>query len=98
MIKHIVMWRIAESLDKPTAATRAKQLLEGMRGQIPGLRHIEVGINFADEASAADIVLYTELEDMSALQTYQSHPVHEAVKPLIKEITQDRRVVDYALD
>lgn len=98
MIKHIVMWRIAESLDKAAAATRAKSLLEGMKGKIPGLIHIEVGINFADEASAADVVLYTELADTDALSVYQSHPVHEAVKPLIKEIMQERRVVDYISD
>lgn len=98
MIKHIVMWRIAETLDKKQAADRIKDLLESMRGKIPGLLTIEVGINFAEEPSAADIVLYTELQDAAALQTYQSHPVHEAVKPLIKEMTQERRVADYVAD
>lgn len=98
MIKHIVMWRIADSLDKNSTATRAKELLEGMSGKIPGLSRIEVGINFADEPSAADVVLYTEFADTAALETYQSHPVHEAVKPLIKEMMQERRIVDYHTD
>ena len=95
MIKHIVMWRVADSLDKAVAANRAKELLEGMSGKIPGLRYIEVGINFADEATAADVLLYTEFDDLAGLETYQNHPVHEAVKPLIKEMMQERRVVDY---
>ena len=98
MIKHIVMWRIADTLDKTTTAARAKELLEGMSGKIPGLRHIEVGINFADEAAAADVVLYTEFDDLAGLAVYQTHPVHEAVKPLIKEMMQERRVVDYQRD
>ena len=37
MIKHMVMWRINETLDKPASAQRAKELLEGMAGKIPGL-------------------------------------------------------------
>lgn len=98
MIKHIVMWRIADTLDKKVAATRTKELLEGMNGKIPGLRSIEVGINFADEAAAADVVLYTEFDDLAGLEVYQTHPVHEAVKPLIKEMMQERRVVDYQRD
>lgn len=98
MIKHIVMWRIADTLDKAATAKRAKELLEGMSGKIPGLRQIEVGINFAEEATAADVVLYTEFDDLAGLETYQTHPVHEAVKPLIKEMMQERRVVDYGRD
>lgn len=98
MIKHIVVWRIAETADKPTIANRAKLLLEGMRGKIPGLLHIEVGINFAAEETASDVVLYTELEDQAALERYQTHPVHETVKPLIKAMMNERRVVDYISD
>jgi quinol monooxygenase YgiN len=98
MIKHMVMWRINETLDKPASAQRAKELLEGMAGKIPGLQHIEVGINFANEANTADVVLYTVFNDLAALQSYQTHPVHEAVKPLIKEMMQERRVVDYLTD
>ena len=98
MIKHIVMLRISDSLDKSVAGKRTKELLEAMTGKIPGLQHIEVGINFADEASAADVVLYTVFENQAALELYQTHPVHEAVKPLIKEMMKERRIVDYLTD
>jgi hypothetical protein len=98
MIKHIVMWRINETLDKSVSSQRAKELLEGMAGKIPGLQQIEVGINFANEPNTADVVLYTVFDDLAALESYQTHPVHEAVKPLIKEMMQERRVVDYLTD
>jgi Stress responsive A/B Barrel Domain len=39
--------------------------------------------------------LYSEFTDRSALIGYQSHPVHEAVKSAIRELTTERRVVDY---
>ena len=43
MIKHIVMWRLKDKAD----AAGIKQQLESMRGKIPGLLALEVGVNFA---------------------------------------------------
>jgi hypothetical protein len=98
MVKHIVVWKLkdfAESHDKYQNASIVKELLESMRGKIPGLRHIEVGINFTKEENAGDVVLYSELESREALDVYQNHPVHIAVKDFIKNVRSERRVVDY---
>lgn len=98
MIKHIVIWRLRDRDDaaaRNAAAQRARELLESMRGRIPGLLKIEVGINFLDDASASDVALYTEFADRAALDVYQGHPVHEAVKPAIRDLVAERRVVDY---
>lgn len=98
MIKHIVMWRLKDSAqgnDKAVNARLVKEKLEDLRGRIPGLLRIEVGLNFAAEADAADVVLYSEFEDRAALDAYQAHPLHEAMKPFIKDLRCERRVVDY---
>jgi quinol monooxygenase YgiN len=95
MIKHIVVWRLRAEPSVTANAERAKSLLEGMAGRIPGLLKIEAGINFLVDANASDLVLYTEFSDRAALDGYQTHPVHEAVKPAIRELTLERRVVDY---
>lgn len=95
MIKHIVVWRLRKEPSLRANAERVKSLLEGMAGQIPGLLEIEVGINVLEDANAGDVVLYSEFTDRAALLGYQSHPVHEAVKPAIRELTIERRVVDY---
>ena len=96
MVKHIVVWRVKDTPPgKQANALRVKQLLEGMRGKIPGLLHIECGINFLDNPAASDVVLYSEFPNRAALADYATHPDHEAVKPLIGELTLDRRVVDY---
>jgi quinol monooxygenase YgiN len=95
MIKHIVVWRLRQEPSLQANAERVKSLLEGMSGQIPGLLRIEVGINFLADPNAGDVVLYSEFTDRAALLGYQSHPVHEAVKPAIRELTIERRVVDY---
>ncbi len=98
MVKHIVVWKLkefAEGNNKNLNAQKVKELIENMRGKIPGLRYIEVGINFTIEEGCADVVLYSELDSREALNLYQSHPVHVAVKDFIKNVRSERHVIDY---
>ena len=48
MVKHIVMWRMAESEDKAQRAKDIKENLEALKGKIDVLVNIEVGLNFND--------------------------------------------------
>ncbi|NTW53018.1 MAG: Dabb family protein [Chlorobiaceae bacterium] len=98
MVKHIVMWRLKDSAhgnDSVLNARLIKQKLEALAGRIPGLVSIEVGIDFSCTDSSANLVLYSEFVDRQALEGYQRHPEHEAVKPFIGEATSERRLVDY---
>ena len=47
MIKHIVMWDVRgeSATERERAALQVKRIFEGMRGRIPGLRHLEVGVD-----------------------------------------------------
>lgn len=90
MIKHIVLWRLKNKAD----VARVKQELESMRGKIPGLLSLEVGVNFA-ESSPVDLGLYTEFADRAALNAYSDHPVHVPVKQALGPLIQDRWVLDY---
>jgi len=91
MIKHIVMWKLRDKSDAPAL----KHLLEGLNGKIPGLRRVEVGINFLESGQSDDLVLVAELENRAALDTYQAHPEHQAVLPPVKAAAISRHVVDY---
>jgi len=98
MVKHIVFWKLKETahgVDKATNAARIKEMLEGLKGKIPGLLAIEVGIDFAHTDASADLALYSEFESRAALDAYQAHPDHKAVMPYIGEARTDRVVVDY---
>ena len=98
MIKHIILWRfkdIAEGLTKQENVLKVKAMLEDMRGKIPGMLKLEVGINFEGSDSASDISLYSEFESREALEAYQIHPVHMKVKEFIPLVRTERRVVDY---
>jgi len=65
-----------------------------MRGRIPGLLSLEVGVNFAT-GSPVDVGLYTEFADRSALEAYAEHPVHLPVKQSVGALVADRWVLDY---
>jgi hypothetical protein len=101
MIKHIVFWKLKEQangLNKAENAAAIKQNLEPLNGQIKGLIHLEVGLDFLGSAESADLVLYSEFESKEALEFYASHPLHKAVMPFIAESRSERRVVDYEVN
>jgi hypothetical protein len=98
MIKHIVFWRLKDEVEgrgRAEVMADMKQKFEAMRGVVPGLRALEVGLDFNASADAAHIALYTEFETRAALDAYQESPVHMAVVPFIRAARTERRVVDY---
>ncbi len=98
MIKHIVIWKLkdaAHDSDRAANARAIKERLESLRGRIPGLRQIEVGIDFSATASSGDVVLYSEFDSRAALDAYQSHPLHQAIVPFVAQAASERRMVDY---
>ena|SRR5688500_13744137 len=98
MVKHIVFWKLKPDLSEKAreeARQRIKSGFEAMRGVVPGLLRIEVGLNYAEGADASDIALYSEFESRVALEGYQDHPAHLAMLPIVREVRTERRVVDY---
>jgi hypothetical protein len=98
MIKHIVLWKLkdfAEGATKQQNALKVKVMLEDMRGKIPCMLKLEVGLNFEAGDSACDISLYSEFTSREALDAYQIHPEHMKVKNFLPRVRSERRVVDY---
>ena len=98
MVKHLVLWKLKATAHGRSAAENAvaiKEKLEGLRGRIPGMLRIEVGIDFSRTDSSSDGALYSEFELRAALDAYQAHPDHKAVMPFILEARSERRLVDF---
>lgn len=99
MIKHIVMWKLkdhAEGADRATNAARMKAALEDCRDVVPGIRAFEVALAQPGLEATYDVVLYSVFEDRAALDAYQTHPRHVALKPFISAIRAERQCMDYA--
>ena len=96
MIKHIVVWRISDAVDKEKTAQIIKENLEALKEKIDVLRDIRVGINFNNTDAASDIVLETVFDSKADLQAYQEHPAHVAVgRDYVRPNVSERRVIDY---
>lgn len=98
MIKHIVIWKFKDSAhgnDRATNARLTREKLESLRGKIPGLLRIEVGLDRSAGAASGDAVLYSEFASHEALSLYQAHPLHQAIVPFVAAAASERRVVDY---
>ena len=98
MLKHIVMWKLkdhAEGADRATNANKLKDLLETCDNLVPGMQKLEVALATPGLEATYDVVLYTEFADRAALDAYQEHPVHQAIKPFIGAVRSERQCMDY---
>jgi heme-degrading monooxygenase HmoA len=93
-----VMWNLAGDTkeDRRTAAEFLRSRFEKLRGEVPGLLHLEVGLDHSRVDYACDVVLYTEFESQEALDAYASHPAHLRVKDELGTMRIARYQVDYA--
>ena len=97
MIKHIVMWNLrGDTLEEKSRGTALlTRSFESLRGRIPGLLHLEVGVDASGVDYACDVVLYTEFETQDALDAYAEHPEHLRVKHELAGLRIARHQVDY---
>ena len=97
MIKHIVMWNVSGVTpeERRNAIRFLKSRFEGLRGRIPGLLHLEVGVDTSRIDYACDVVLYSEFESQQALDAYATHPEHLRVRDELDGLRVARHQVDY---
>mgnify|MGYP002700324466 CR=1 FL=1 len=100
MVKHIVLLTLhdnAEGNTKLENAQLAKTKIESLKGLIPQIIDLEVGINLVGEGSSVDICLYSTFKDEAGLKAYQAHPEHQKVLPFMGAIKAERHVIDYSI-
>jgi hypothetical protein len=98
MVKHIVLFKLkdrAEGASRADNARVAKARLEALRGKIPGLLDLTVGLNPDPNDSSYDLALDSTFESREALAAYQVHPEHQAVADFIGRVRESRTVADY---
>ena len=91
MVKHIVMYKFKEGVDKNEAIKIIASVLEPLVGKIPGLLHLEVRLAFR----GMDYALYSEFESRQALEAYAEHPLHLEAKKHFFHFLDTRTAADY---
>ena len=98
MIRHVVMWTMkpqAEGADGRSNALKVRELLESCRGLVPGMLEWQVVVHEPGLEATCDLMLYSVFDSAEALDAYQHHPRHVAIKPFIAAVRAERQCMDY---
>ena len=69
-----------------------------MKGNVPMLRDIEVGVDFLHSARSYDVILQVWLDNKEDLDAYQNDPYHcSVVKTHMHSIASSSIAIDYDL-
>ena len=94
MIKHVVCFKLKEGESKE----KAKEVLLSMKGKVPTIRSIEVGIDELHSARSYDIILEVLLDDFDALKEYQADEYHcSVVKKHMHAVRESSISIDFKL-
>lgn len=97
MIRHIVMWNVGGETPQHKAANveRLRSGFHGLRGKVPGMLHLEIGVDSSGVDYACDVVLYSEFASQEALDAYAVHPEHLRLRDALAGLRIARHQVDY---
>lgn len=96
-IRHIVMWNVQGDTpaERQHNIERLCASFGSLKGRIPGLRHLEIGVDVSRTGYACDVVLYSEFDSPEALAAYAEHPEHLRVRAELGAMRTARYQVDY---
>ncbi|GAA2033649.1 Dabb family protein [Yaniella flava] len=96
MIRHIVMFRWKASFTDDIRQQWVRGL-EGMIGNIPGMIQLVHGADILKTERSWDHVIIADFESARALEIYNTHPLHEAIKPYSLPNVEDLAYVDFEI-
>lgn len=89
-VRHVVLLRFTDPADAPETAGR----LEALRGKVPGLLTLDVGVDVVRTEASWDLALVTTHTSLEALDDYAQHPAHQDFLAWVRPRLRDRAVVD----
>ncbi len=94
-LTHVVLFKLKNSSQEVMETVVGR--LRGMKGKIPQLLDIEVGVDVQRSPRSYDVALITRFASMADMQAYQVHPEHQAVLDYLGTVQEAVVVVDYEL-
>ena len=94
MIKHIVCFKLLDPTEEN--CSKAREVLLSMKGNVPLIRDIEVGVDFLHSSRSYDVILQVVLDDEKAREDYQNDPYHvDIVKKHMHTVRKSSVAIDY---
>ena len=96
MVKHVIIWKLKESVEnKQETMLSIKSALEGLVGKIAGLESMNILID-KYPSSSGDLMMDSLFSDNAALKAYQKNPLHvEIAEGLVRPNVDVRLSFDY---
>ena len=93
------MWRVRGETpaDRHAARERVRNAFEGLRGRIPGMLRLEIGLDHSAVDYACDVVLIADFVSQGALAAYAAHPEHQRVRADLGDLRVERYQVDFVV-
>lgn len=97
MINHIVCFKLKDLSEENQL--KAKEVLMGMKDNVPMIKDISVGVDFLHSGRSYDVILQVKLESREMLDAYQNDLYHvNVVKKYMHEVVERSIAIDYDLD
>lgn len=96
-IVHVVSWRLngRSAMERRQQADTIVAAVELTRGQVPGLASVDVGRNVINASDAWDVGAVMVFQSRAALDAYQTHPAHLALKAVVAPLRSARSQLDF---
>lgn len=91
MLTHVVLFCFPDL----QVAAEARDRFESMKGRIPALLDIEVGVDIVRSERSFDLALITRHTDLAGMEAYQVHPVHQEMLAWVKPRVTRIHAVDF---
>ena len=91
MLTHVVLFCFPDL----EVAAECRDRMLAMKGRIPALLDIEVGVDIVRSGRSFDLALITRHEDLAGMEAYQVHPVHQELLDWVKPRVQKAVAVDF---
>lgn len=93
MIRHIVLFWLQDKSEKNIRET--VDILNGMKGKIPGMLTIDAGADVVKSPRSCDICLCETFDTLASLEAYRTHPVHLPVQAHMHAVMERSASADY---
>jgi len=100
MIRHIVLWKFqeqAEGVNKAGNLRKARMMLLGLKGKIPEVKSLEVGVVIPNTDQSYDLALDSTFGSLNDLKAYQRHPEHLQVVHFLRKVQSEKAVADFEI-
>jgi ABC-type glycerol-3-phosphate transport system substrate-binding protein len=85
MVEHVVLFKFKEETTKDQLIEVCEKF-KSLKDKVPGLIDAQAGLNFSINNKGFQVLLSAKLDDIEALDFYLSHPAHQEVASLSREV------------